>query len=159
MKTLLLLIPLLTLLTAFGWMEREDSSLSPGEEQAQFEGALNTETIRADTIEFDQEQVLARLREEIKGMEDRPSAEVYQNIEVFKKVPAGRLLRIMEFGFSRSLGVNCTHCHNPENFAEEDKPQKEITRQMMEMVGTINSELLAKIENLESEKPTVNCTT
>lgn len=112
-----------------------------------------------DTTEFDRQKALERLRDEIKGREDRPSGEVFKNIKVMKQVPAGRLLRIMEFGYSRSLGVNCTHCHNPKNFADEDKRQKQITREMMAMVGKINSELLSNIENLESDQPTVNCTT
>lgn len=65
----------------------------------------------------------------------------------------------MEMGFSRSLGVNCTHCHNLENWPSDEKPQKQIARDMMQMVGKINGELLAKIENLESDNPSVNCTT
>jgi hypothetical protein len=112
-----------------------------------------------DTSEFDQEKALAMLREEIKGKEDQPASEVFKNIKMMKQVPAGRLLRIMEFGFSRSLGVTCTHCHNPNNFADEDKRQKQITRDMMEMASKINNELIPAIENLDSEKPMINCTT
>lgn len=111
------------------------------------------------TTEFDQEKALAVLREEIKGKEDLPSSEVFKNIKVMKQVPAGRLLRIMEFGFSRSLGVTCTHCHNPKNFADEDKRQKQIARNMIEMAGKINNELLPAVANLDSDNPTVNCTT
>lgn len=65
----------------------------------------------------------------------------------------------MEMGFSRSLGVNCTHCHNPADWSSEEKHRKQIARDMMAMAGRINNELLSAIENLESEKPTVNCTT
>lgn len=112
-----------------------------------------------DTSEFDQEEALAMLRDQIKGKEDQPASEVFKNIKVMKQMPAERLLRIMEFGFSKSLGVTCTHCHNPNNFADEDKRQKQITRDMMEMATKINNELLSEISNLESDNPTINCTT
>lgn len=114
---------------------------------------------QTDTVEFDQEQALSKLRKQIEGKEEMPASEVFENIKVFKKMPAGRLLRVMEMGFTRSLGVDCTHCHNPDDWPGEEKPQKQIARDMMAMAGKINNELLSTIENLESEKPAVNCTT
>lgn len=149
----IILYPLLTLLIAVAWnFEKSTIEKEPWPENEVIFGWN-------DTTEFDQEEALAALREEIKGKEDLPSEEVFKNIKVMKQVPAGRLLRIMEFGFGRSLGVTCTHCHNPNNFADEDKPPKQITRDMMEMAGKINNELLSAIENLEGDNPTVNCTT
>ncbi len=108
---------------------------------------------------FDQSKALALLREEIKGKEKLPAETVFKNIQTLKGVPAGRILAIMEMGYSRSLGVTCTHCHNPEAWDSEEKPAKQITREMAAMAKTINSELLAKIQNLESASPVVNCTT
>jgi hypothetical protein len=108
---------------------------------------------------FDQKKALADLRKQIEGKENDPSNEVYENIEMFGKMPAGRLLRVMEMGFSRSLGVDCTHCHNPKDWGSEEKHQKQITRDMMAMTQKITQELLPEIENLESETPTINCTT
>ena len=55
--------------------------------------------------------------------------------------------------------MSCTHCHIPGAWEKEDKPQKEIAREMSKLSKTINDELLPKIANLESEKPAVNCTT
>ena len=78
---------------------------------------------------------------------------------MFKNSPAGRVLAVMETGFSRSLGVDCTHCHVPGEWEKEDKPTKQIAREMMTMSGQINRELLKKIKNLKSENPIVNCTT
>lgn len=112
-----------------------------------------------DTTDFDQDRALAMLREQIKGRETEPAALVFENIKTFERLPAGRLLNIMETGFSNSLGVTCTHCHNPNDWAGEEKPQKQIARDMMAMVGKINSELLSTIDNLESDRPIVNCTT
>ena len=108
---------------------------------------------------FDQEQALADLRKAIAGQETKPASEVFKNIQILKGVPAGRLLRVMELGYAKSLGVNCTHCHVPGEWEKEDKPTKQIAREMMGMVNTINTDLLKKIKNLKSATPTVNCTT
>lgn len=108
---------------------------------------------------FDQAAALAKLREQIKGKENEPAASVFKNIQMLKTAPAGRLLAIMEIGYSRSLGVNCTHCHVPDKWESEEKPQKQIARDMVAMMGRINGDLLKNIKNLKSENPTVNCTT
>jgi len=108
---------------------------------------------------FDQAQALAELRGAIAGKADKPAVEVFKNIRQYKGVAAGRLLRIMEFGFNRSLGVDCTHCHVAGQWELDDKPTKQIAREMSAMVATINSEHLKKIPNLKSTNPSVNCTT
>src|SRR5713226_1050827 len=60
---------------------------------------------------FDQQEKIAELMKQIAGKENQPAEQVFKNIQMFKGTPAGRLLRIMDIGYSRSLGVNCTHCH------------------------------------------------
>ena len=108
---------------------------------------------------FDQDAALAKLRESIKGHGQEPAEKVFKNIQMLKGIPAGQLLRIMQFGYSRSLGVNCTHCHTPDDWANESKSKKQITRDMAAMAARINGELLKGIKNLKSEAPTINCTT
>lgn len=110
---------------------------------------------------FDQAAAIAKLKEQIKGRETEPAEKVYKNIQMpfLKTMPAGRLLQVMEFGYARSLGVTCTHCHTPEKWEAEDKTQKQTARDMVAMMGKINGDLLPGIKNLKSEKPTVNCTT
>jgi hypothetical protein len=108
---------------------------------------------------FDQAAAIAKLREQIKGKEKEPASNVFKNIQMLKTVPAGRLLSIMELGYARSLGVNCTHCHVPDKGESEEKTQKQTARDMAAMVGKINGELLKGIKNLKSESPIVNCTT
>jgi photosynthetic reaction center cytochrome c subunit len=113
----------------------------------------------AAPLSFDQAAAIAKLREQIKGKEKEPASNVFKNIQMLKTVPAGRLLAIMEMGYARSLGVNCTHCHVPDKWEGEEKTQKQTARDMSAMVGKINGELLKSIKNLKSESPTVNCTT
>ena len=96
---------------------------------------------------------------QIAGHENTPAESVFKNIRSMKGVPAARLVRIMNMGFGRSLGVGCRHCHAPGGWDREDRPQKQIAREMVAMTATITNELLPKIQNLQSEKPTVNCTT
>lgn len=108
---------------------------------------------------FNQAAALAKLKEQIKGKENEPATAVFKNIQTMKNTPAGRLLAVMEFGFAGSLGVNCTHCHVPDKWEAEDKPQKQIARDMSDMVSTINRNLLKNIKNLNNPSPIVNCTT
>lgn len=108
---------------------------------------------------FDQAAALNRLRQSIVGKEKALSMDVWKNIQLHKDVPAGRLLAIMEMGYSRSLGVTCTHCHDVTRFEADDKAEKKIAREMANMVRDLNGKTLPAIPGLKSEKPTVNCTT
>lgn len=108
---------------------------------------------------FDQSAALAELRKSIAGKENEPAERVFKNIQLLKGLPAGRLLRIMEMGYSRSLGVNCTHCHVPGEWEKDEKPTKQVARDMAAMVAAINGQHLKQIKNLKSESPVVNCTT
>lgn len=126
---------------------------------------LRTEPLTAQaqtpqqTAPFDQAGALAALQAQIAGSEDRPATEVFKNITRYKGVSAGRLLRIMDHGFSRGLGVTCTHCHIAGEWDRDDKAAKETAREMSRMMAVINGELLKTIPNLKSSNPAVNCTT
>lgn len=111
--------------------------------------------------QFDQAAAIARLREQIKGREQEPAEKVFKNIQManVKTFPAARVLAMMEMGYARSLGVNCTHCHVPDKWESDEKPQKQIARDMAAMVMRINGEMLKGIKNLQGPQPTVNCTT
>lgn len=108
---------------------------------------------------FDQAKALAELRKAIEGKEDQLAVDVFMNVKQYKGVTAERLLRIMEFGFSRSLGVTCTHCHVPGEWESDDKGAKETARAMSAMVSAINNDYLKNITTLNSANPSVNCTT
>ncbi len=112
-----------------------------------------------EEIVAERDKFLKEIRAQITGHEKEPAETVFKDIKTLKGVSAGTLLAIMNIGYSRSLGVSCTHCHTPGEWDKSDKPQKEIAREMGRMSKTINSELLPKIANLQSQKPGINCTT
>ena len=93
------------------------------------------------------------------GRETMPAESVFKNIKVMKGRTVEQVLRVMNMGFGRSLGVRCQHCHVLGHWADEDKPTKQIARDMMAMTSRINDELLPAIKNIKSEKPGVNCGT
>ena len=111
-----------------------------------------------DSLETDRLKYVSLVKERIKGKEKMRADSVFKNIEMLK-VPADKLLAIMNYGYSRSLGVSCGHCHNTSDFASEEKIQKNITRQMAAMASKINTELLKNIKGLRPEMVGVNCTT
>ncbi len=49
-------------------------------------------------------------------------------------------MRAMDF-FSKSLGVDCTHCHVQNEFEKDDKPAKQNARKMYRMVRLVHKEL------------------
>ena len=127
-----------------------------------FAQATPTPVPAAAPAAFDQAAAIAKLKEQIKGREQEPSDKVFKNIQTpfIKSIPAGRVLAVMELAYSRGLGVTCTHCHTPDKWESDDKPQKQIARDMAAMMARINSpEILRGIKNLKGPTPTVNCTT
>ncbi len=102
---------------------------------------------------------IVAINEKIKGKENLPAEEVFENIEILKGMPASRVLPIMQRAFNKSLGVRCNHCHEFGKWASDVKPTKQIAREMWKMTGQINRELLKNIPNLKSEQAIVNCTT
>jgi photosynthetic reaction center cytochrome c subunit len=61
----------------------------------------------------------------------------YKNIQVLKGTPAEQLIPTMRF-ITASLGVECSYCHVPERFEKDDKKPKQIARDMMRMMFTID---------------------
>jgi cytochrome c peroxidase len=112
-----------------------------------------------DSLVKDRQGHVNEVLAEIVGKEQMPAEQVYKNIQMFKGMPASRLLAIMNRGFSNSLGVSCSHCHVVGEYDREDKPQKQIARDMSAMVTTINGTLLKNIKNLKSPDAVINCGT
>jgi photosynthetic reaction center cytochrome c subunit len=65
-------------------------------------------------------------------------------------------------GFTQALGVRCTFCHvgtegqplSTYDFASDAKPEKEIARSMLRMVGDLNGRVLPAIPGLKDAKVT-----
>jgi hypothetical protein len=74
--------------------------------------------------------------------ESQPAEQVYKNVTTFKGIPAGRFPVIMNM-FSKSLGVNCLHCHVAGEWDKDDKEPKAAARQMMAMVRATTKEFWA----------------
>src|SRR5215475_16184634 len=93
--------------------------------------------------------LVQQISKQIAGHEQEPSGQVFKNIQVdfLQKVPAGRLLLIMNQGYSRALGVNCKHCHAADDFSKDDKRPKRCARDMALMHFSINQQL-TKMQNL-----------
>jgi hypothetical protein len=106
------------------------------------------------------DRFVQQIRERIKGHEKEPAEQVFKNIQQFKGVPSGNVLAIMNRGYSRALGVTCTHCHVEEDFASDDKRPKRAAREMATMNRSI-IEQLGKMQNLASkpEERAINCST
>ena len=96
----------------------------------------------------------------IAGHENEPSEQVFKNIQWLKGVPAARFLSIMNRGYSRALGVACTHCHVETDFSSDDKRPKRAAREMAAMHRMINQRL-HEMQNLEHppDKRFINCST
>jgi Photosynthetic reaction centre cytochrome C subunit len=75
----------------------------------------------------------------------QPVNDEFKNLQVLpKNITKDSLDKIMD-GFNRSLGVDCKNCHvyNKElyrmDFDKDDKPEKEIARNMLRMTMDINN--------------------
>jgi hypothetical protein len=120
--------------------------------------SLREDSARFARTQAEVDQKLDEVRKSIAGQEEKPAGEVFKNLKMFSQLKAGQVPGIMEF-WSRSLGTSCQHCHVVDQWAKDDKPEKQIARDMASMVGEINGKLLANIKNLDSKNPRIGCWT
>lgn len=89
-----------------------------------------------------------------------------ENIKVLpKEWPGKRLAPVMK-GFTRALGVRCSHCHvgeegkplNTYDFASDENPNKNRAREMLRMLGSINGHL-DKVQPSGDKKVNMWCDT
>jgi photosynthetic reaction center cytochrome c subunit len=78
---------------------------------------------------------------------DQAAESVYKNIQVLKGIPADQLIPSMRF-ITASLGVECSYCHVPEHFEKDDKRPKQIARDMMRMMLTIDKNSFAGLREV-----------
>jgi len=81
-----------------------------------------------------------------------------RNLQVLPAdIPQARLIAIMR-DWGQALGVQCSYCHVPGNFASDANPHKNIARGMVRMTNRINNELLPPVVGV-AEQPRVTCAT
>src|SRR4029077_1547570 len=102
------------------------------------------------------ERYLAELQKALAGKEDKPAKEVFKNLKMLGDLPAARIPRTMQ-GFTRSLGVACTHCHVAGEWDSDSKDDKDVTRDMMKMTRAINDDYIKPIKAIADKKPMVTC--
>ena len=99
-----------------------------------------------------------QLLAQIAGKEKLPAKQVFKNVKLLGDIPAGRLLRIMDAGYSQSLGVSCDHCHVEDRWEADEKRPKRAAREMILLTREINDKL-GQMEEIDTDDATVNCTT
>jgi hypothetical protein len=108
------------------------------------------------------DEVAKKILIAIAGHEKEPASTVFKNVQIpwLKTVPAARFLSIMNGGYSKALGVTCTHCHLEDDFASDTKRPKLAAREMAELHHMINQKLAA-MQNLkhDTEDRFINCAT
>lgn len=85
-----------------------------------------------------------------------PSPPPFQNLQVLPDdIPREQLVDTMK-GFTRALGVRCSHCHVGEgndlstyDFPSDAKHEKRAARVMIEMVQAINRDHLPRLAAIE----------
>jgi hypothetical protein len=111
-----------------------------------------------DSFAAQRQRAVTGMLQRIAGKENAPAESVFQNIKTLKGVPAGRLLAIMNESFGHGLGVSCGFCHVPGQWASDEKPNKNIARDMVAMVGRVNADLKS-MRNLPDSSPMISCMT
>ena len=85
-------------------------------------------------------KIIENLKRDIAGKENWPADSLYENVKVLKTLSAERFLGMMD-RWGQALGVGCDHCHVKNEWASEVKPEKAVTRQMIELTTRINKDL------------------
>ena len=100
---------------------------------------------------------LEKLNRAIEGKVDSPAAVVFQNIQTFKRLPAGRLLGMMK-AWTRNLGVSCDHCHTIDQWEKDDKLPKQTARAMDKMEDDVNT-LIKNVKTIQNDRAHISCWT
>ena len=65
-------------------------------------------------------------------MEDTPSSEAYENLQILGGMPAKNLSAVMKM-MTVALGVECVSCHVEGDWASDEKEMKQTARKMFRM--------------------------
>jgi len=116
-----------------------------------------------DSLDADRKKWMDEVFQIIKGKEKWPADSVFKNLKVMKgknNLSAEHLLWMMNYGWSKELGITCSYCHVPGKWESDSLPTKDIARGMYNMRQQINREILPKITGKDYFKnPKVTCIT
>jgi hypothetical protein len=105
-------------------------------------GALGSSIVEAqNSLQTSKNPHVAAIEQQIVGKEQQPAEQVFKDIQVFKGMPAIRVLRIMEMAFNANLGVDCDHCHSVDDWSSGVKRQRDIAREMWILRGEVQEKL------------------
>jgi hypothetical protein len=116
-------------------------------------------TAQPRSVQEINDDFVARILAQIAGREREPAGQVFTNVQFLKNTPASTFLEIMNEGYSKALGVACTHCHNGTDFGSDEKRAKTIAREMQVMHRGINDQLRAMQNLTDGGKRAINCST
>jgi len=116
-----------------------------------------------DSLEADRMKWMKEVLASIKGKEKLAADSVFKNLKVIKgknTISAEHLLLMMNYGWSKELGISCSYCHIPGKWDSDSLPPKNIARGMWNMRQQINGEILPKITGKDYwGNPKVTCVT
>ena len=75
--------------------------------------------------------------------DQQPQPSFAKNLQVLKFIKSKDELKGWMRMIKASLGVDCDFCHNTENFASDEKPEKRKARMMLKMLVQIRGDYFA----------------
>ncbi|MEF3272962.1 MAG: photosynthetic reaction center cytochrome c subunit [Chloroflexus sp.] len=69
------------------------------------------------------------------------------NVQVLVGMSSAQIWTYMQQYVSGALGVGCQYCHNINNFASDEYPQKIAARNMLRLVRDVNAEFIVNLPN------------
>ncbi|NJN15703.1 MAG: photosynthetic reaction center cytochrome c subunit [Oscillochloris sp.] len=69
------------------------------------------------------------------------------NVQVLVGMSSAQIWTYMQQYVSGGLGVGCQYCHNVNNFASDEIPQKIAARNMLRLVNDVNAEFIVDLPN------------
>ena len=69
------------------------------------------------------------------------------NVQVLTGMSSAQIWLYMQQYVSGGLGVGCQYCHNVNNFASDEYPQKLAARSMLYLVSDVNSQFIVDLPN------------
>jgi hypothetical protein len=100
---------------------------------------------------------LDKLNKAIEGKQDSPAVNVFQNVKIHQKMPAGRFLGMMG-AWTRTFGVDCAYCHVVGQWEKDDKNPKLTARAMDKFQDDVN-DMVENIKSITDEHAGVYCWT